>query len=106
MFYGILSEADVIEVFPDKSTRSEILQYYYDIEFECDKLDIAVSHRGELEEWVEKEYPGIRLEFANPNITRLQTENHELRKRIDEIDEVVGRLEESCLSFINCFLRD
>jgi hypothetical protein len=106
MFYCILSEADIIEVFPDEQTRSDILRYYYDIEFECNKLNIDVSHRGELEEWVEKEYPGIRLEFANPHITRLQIENHELRKRIDEIDEVVGRLEESCLSFINCFLRD
>ena len=84
MYYAILSEADVIEVFPDEQTRSAILCYYYDIEFESIKLDIDVSHRGELEEWVEKEYPGIRLEFANPSVTQLQIENHRLRKQVDE----------------------
>lgn len=92
MYYAILSEADVIEVFPDEQTRSAILCYYYDIEFESIKLDIDVSHRGELEEWVEKEYTGVRLEFANLHITRLQIENHRLRKQVDELDEVVCTL--------------
>lgn len=69
------------------------------------KLDVDVSHRGELEEWVEKEYPGIRLEFANPYITRLQIENHELRQRVDEIDEVVGTLVSACEAFVHNFQR-
>lgn len=84
MYYAILSEADVIEVFPDEQTRAAILCYYYDIEFEAKKLNIDVSHRGELEEWVEKEYTGVRLEFANPSVTQLQIENHRLRKQVDE----------------------
>jgi hypothetical protein len=85
MYHAILSEADVIEVFPDEQTRNEVLCYYYDIEFECNKLDVDVSHRGELEEWVEKEYEGVKLEFTNPRITRLQIENHKLRQRVDEV---------------------
>ena len=90
-YYGILSEADAIEIFPDKYIRSEVLQYYYEIEFEATKLDIPASTKEEMQTWVEKEYPGIRVEFANHHIVNLQLENHELRKRVEEIDEVVGR---------------
>lgn len=87
-----MSEADCIEVFPDEATRNAILGYYYDIEFECDKLTIDVEHRGELEAWVEENYPGICLEFANPRETHLQLEIHRLRKQVDELDGVVGKL--------------
>jgi hypothetical protein len=103
MYHAIISEEDCIEVFPDKETRNAMLCYYYDIEFECAKLDIEVSHRGELEEWVEREYPGITLKFANPRETKLQLEIQRLRKHLDEVDEIVGRIERSCIALLNTF---
>lgn len=95
MFYAILSEADCIEVFPDEDTRTAILCYYYDIEFECDKLNIDVDHRGELENWVEENYPGIMLEFANPRETHLQLEIHRLHKKMDALEGLGDKLEVS-----------
>ena len=102
-YYAILSEAGCIEVFPDYFTRSEILQYYYYIEFESKRIDIPAESPEEMEAWVEREYPGISLEFTDPKITFLQLQNHELRKRVDELDEVVGRLEEACQFFVTVF---
>ena len=92
MYYAILSEADCIEVFPDEETRNAMLCYYYDIEFKCTKLDINVSHRGELEAWLEQEnlqFPDITLEFANPRETSLQLEVHRLMQRIDTLEDAL-----------------
>ena len=105
-YYGILSEADSIEIFPTESLRDSVLHWYYDIEFECSKINFKKESVEDLKAWVEKEYEGIYLLFPKPSITYIQLENHELKKRVDEIDKVVGRLEEACGLFVKCFLKD